>query len=396
VAAIEHLKTLCCLGLTPEATMVAASPLLHEIVPHEWSRWALLETDRAISRVYSENPATLGVFRERMWSFRDDRTSPMSLWQPCFDAVGIGWTLHMQGRGWHDTPWYKELELPLDSCWILDAMVGEAGRTNAIVSLTRPRRMKPFDADHVKKLDRIRPWLAHALRRPSEPDPNLAETACYTAGAPFATGEIVLAHDGTILYQTCGVDYLLWSVIEGKTGNSSSLVTASEKIGGTVRVLINRLTGSSRGFEAAPPRLTKTTPYGAVTLEARWLVPPNSLPHDVARDPRSCLVGVRIELHEHAAASAARVLREKGVTPAQIKVGVRLALGKAKSEIADELGLTVATVGDLTKKLYRALEVHSAAELGTKVWLSDHESGPGFVPAAPKITHGWHRAASRG
>jgi hypothetical protein len=33
---VEHLKTLCCLGLTPESAMIAVTPLLHEIkeLPH--------------------------------------------------------------------------------------------------------------------------------------------------------------------------------------------------------------------------------------------------------------------------------------------------------------------------------------------------------------------------
>jgi hypothetical protein len=31
---VEHLKTLCCLGLPPESAMVALTPLLHEIIPH--------------------------------------------------------------------------------------------------------------------------------------------------------------------------------------------------------------------------------------------------------------------------------------------------------------------------------------------------------------------------
>ncbi len=39
MGAVEHLKTLCCLGLPPESAMVAVTPLLHEIVPHGWSRF---------------------------------------------------------------------------------------------------------------------------------------------------------------------------------------------------------------------------------------------------------------------------------------------------------------------------------------------------------------------
>jgi hypothetical protein len=47
VGAVEHLKTLCCLGLKPESAMVAVA-LLHEIIPYGWSRMAPLGPDAAI------------------------------------------------------------------------------------------------------------------------------------------------------------------------------------------------------------------------------------------------------------------------------------------------------------------------------------------------------------
>jgi DNA-binding NarL/FixJ family response regulator len=78
---------------------------------------------------------------------------------------------------------------------------------------------------------------------------------------------------------------------------------------------------------------------------------------------------VTIELREHAVAHAARMLRERGATPAQTKVGIQLALGKTKAMIADELGLRLNSVASLTRQLYQTLGVHNAAELSTKIWL---------------------------
>ncbi len=94
-------------------------------------------------------------------------------------------------------------------------------------------------------------------------------------------------------------------------------------------------------------------PYGVLTLEAKWLVPAEAIPGDVAKDPMNALIAVTFELREHAIAHAARVLRESGVTPAQMKVGIGLALGKTKPLIADELGIQLSSVAGLTKKLYQ-------------------------------------------
>jgi hypothetical protein len=76
-------------------------------------------------------------------------------------------------------------------------------------------------------------------------------------------------------------------------------------------------------------------------------MPAAALPADIARDPKSCLIAVTIELREHALAHAARVLRESGATPAQLKVGIQLALGKTKPVIAHTLGINLTTVASL-------------------------------------------------
>ena len=66
MGAVEHLKTLCCLGLKPESAMVAVTSLLHEIIPHGWSPLALLAPDATITSTYAENPAMGPLFRERL------------------------------------------------------------------------------------------------------------------------------------------------------------------------------------------------------------------------------------------------------------------------------------------------------------------------------------------
>ena len=113
-----------------------------------------------------------------------------------------------------------------------------------------------------------------------------------------------------------------------------------------------------------------STAYGVVLLEAKWLMPANTNPADVAKDPKSCLIAVTIELREKAIAHAARILRESGATPAQLKVGIQLALGKTKRAIADKLGTKLTSVADLTRKLYHTVGVHNAVELGAKIWLA--------------------------
>ncbi len=137
--------------------------------------------------------------------------------------------------------------------------------------------------------------------------------------------------------------------------------------------LLRQITGAASGTSGAPPRMQVSTAYGVLTLEAKWLVPADTIPEDAARDPKACLIAVTIELHEHPIAHAARVLRESGATPAQMKVGIQLALGKTKPVIADELGIQISSVVDVTKRLYQTLDVHNLAELATNIWLGQKQ-----------------------
>jgi len=80
------------------------------------------------------------------------------------------------------------------------------------------------------------------------------------------------------------------------------------------------------GTSHTPPRMHVPTVYGVITLETKWIMPAGAT-RDVAKDPKSCAIVVTMELREHA---IARVLRESGATPVQVKVGIQLALGKTK------------------------------------------------------------------
>jgi DNA-binding CsgD family transcriptional regulator len=373
MGAVEHLKTLCCLGLKPESAMIAVTPLLHEIIPHGWSRMGLYESHDSMGNGYSENPEW-ALYRQRFWRFLNDRSGIIgSLYLPPFRATAIGWSLHLQGRGWLGSDWYREIEAPVDSCWLLDAMIGDGGRGFAGVHLTRPRSARPFTVDDVQRLDRLRSWLAHAFRRSnSGVAPQEDEVPISTAGAPVRSGQMILTAGAKLVYETASLESLR-RILAGEPGNYTRFVPARDNLPAPVLKLLRQITGAANGTSNAPPRMRISTAYGVLTLEAKWLVPTGTPPEDAARDPKSCLIAVTIDLHEHPIAHAARVLRESGATPTQTKVGIQLALGKPKPAIANELGIQLSSVADLTRRLYQTLDVHNSAELATKIWLGQRQ-----------------------
>jgi DNA-binding CsgD family transcriptional regulator len=380
MGAVEHLKTFCCLGLPPESALPGLQSLLHEIVPHGWSHVFLCEPDASVGACVSDNPESSALFRDRLWRFVADSSAPIALWNPAFRAVGIGWTLHRQGRGWFDTAWYREIEAPLDSCWLLDAMIGDGAQTIGGLCLRRPRSARPFTSDDVARIDMLRPWLAHALRRSRSNQSSFTdEQDLGITGATLRSGEMIITPEGRLVLQTPGLEFLL-RVLAGEPADNTRHRPPRDNVPPPVRGLAERLAAAAGGHCGEPPRLVIPCAFGVLALEAKWLVPAGNVPEAIAADPRGCLIAVVIELREHAVAHAARILRASGATPAQVKVGVQLALGRSKALIAEDLGLKAASVADQTKKLYQRLDIHSAAELGLKLWLApDRDTAPACV-----------------
>jgi DNA-binding CsgD family transcriptional regulator len=285
----------------------------------------------------------------------------------------VGWTLHRQGGAYLESGYYREIEAPLDSCWILSGMIGDGGRSIGFVNLSRPRSARPFTVDDIQCLDRLRPWLAHALRRSSSADVRQGdETPISLAGSTVLSGHLIATPDARIVHQTTGLELLL-RILAGESGNYTRYVPIRDRLPSPILKLLRQITGATNGTSNTPPRMQISTAYGVVTLDAKWLMPGGTLTEDAARDPKSCLISVTIDLREHAIAHAARMLRESGATPAQTKVGIQLALGKPKPVIADELGVQLSSVEDLTRKLYQTLDVHNSAELATKIWLDQKQ-----------------------
>jgi hypothetical protein len=60
----------------------------------------LIAPDATWTASYNENPASTALHRERLSTLMEDPTGLGPLYLPAVRAVGIGWTLPLQGRGW--------------------------------------------------------------------------------------------------------------------------------------------------------------------------------------------------------------------------------------------------------------------------------------------------------
>jgi len=106
----------------------------------------------------------------------------------------------------------------------------------------------------------------------------------------------------------------------------------------------------------AAPVCQLTNPWGAFTFRAYWL--------DRGAGPGAPpLIGITVERLEPLALKRWRRAEELPLTGRELEVCQLLALGRARAEIADRLGVSENTAINHCRNLYGKLGVHSRAEL---------------------------------
>jgi DNA-binding CsgD family transcriptional regulator len=367
--AIEHFKTLCCLGLPPRAAMVAIASGVRDVIPASWTRIGLYDENGAVTCGYAENGDFPALAVARYPHFMENEPASIAaLMLPAWRAAGVGWTLHRQNADYLHTGYYSEIERPVDACWLLDAFAHDGTRSIVGLTLSRPRTAKPFRSDDVVLLDSLRPWIAHACRERIAVDDVSVE---QVAAGPLHKASVVFDASGQVLFRTAGATQLfmmLTGVLEHIERNHGRSDIETPAI---VHRVVRDLVGATSGDGSIPPRARVKTAWGTIALEAVWLAPTGASAADIVANRDGAQIAVNLELREHAIVHAARVLRLSGASPAQVRIGVLLAAGKSKPAIAHELGVKPSSVTDATRKLYGRLDVRNAAELGMRLWTSE-------------------------
>ena len=338
---------------------------LRDVIPAGWTRICLHDERGAVTSGYAEHGAFPAIYLERFQHFA--KTQPASiagLLLPAWRAAGIGWTLQKQNADYLQSAYYHEIERVVDACWLLDAIVHDGTRSIVSLMLTRPRAAKPFRSEDVVLLDRVRPWIAHAFRDRRARAPRDQEHSM--AGEALHKATVIASAAGTILFRSAESEqlFMMLNGVSEKLGKHSGAYHSETPI--TVRKVIRDLVTAATGHGTSPPSANVATHWGLISVEAVWLTPTGASARDMVANHDAMQVAVTIELRQHALPYIARVLRNSGVTPRQVRVGVLLATGMTKPAIAQELGIKPSSVMDATRKIYERLEVRNAAQLGMK------------------------------
>ena len=342
---LAQFRRLACLGLPPQAAVVALLDALHTLVPSSFNRFGFAGPDLRITNGYCEDPACYQFIAPYFSEF-DGKMDYWPTVQSCLRrGPGVGYYLPYQTRSFYRSAYYNEIERPLTSYHQLDATIGDGQRVYGNVVLSRAKGHQ-FSVDEGRLLAQVLPYLAHALAAE-------ADTQAVSTASAESSAVLIVDGKGTVQYADgLGLRYLWMLAHDDLT--ATAITTKAMMHSDAIAALMTRVTSVEEQRDSAPPSLHVRNGWGSFRLRAEPLF---------GQPGTTALVRVLIERWEASALALNRRLNELQLTPRQQDVCELLLKGLTQAEIAAQLGLRPSTINEYIQTVYVKLKVHNRQEL---------------------------------
>lgn len=342
---LAQFRRIACLGLPPQAAVVALLDALHTLVPSSFNRFGFAGPDLRITNGYCEDPACYQFIAPYFSEF-DGKMDYWPTVQSCLlRGPGVGYYLPYQTRPFYRSAYYNEIERPLGSYHQLDATVGDGQRVYGNMVLSRGKGQE-FSVVERRLLAQVLPYLAHALAAE-------AGTPAVSAASAQSTAVVMVDGKGTVQYADgLGLRYL-WMLAQDDLA-ATAITTNAMMHNDAIAALMARLTSVAEQRDSAAPSLHVQNGWGSFRLRAEPLF---------GQPGTTALVRVLIERWEASALALNRRLHELRLAPRQQDVCELLIKGLTQAEIAAQLNLRKSTINEYIQAVYVKLKVHNRQEL---------------------------------
>jgi DNA-binding CsgD family transcriptional regulator len=376
---VRQLSALCETVPEPAPAFPQITRMLCAAIGADWARIGCFDSAGRPFGWYADN-ADFVPRAYAMWDrLAAEPGSVPNVLTHAFWSGGVGRTLPIQGPDYPNSRSCAEFERPLHGGWVLDARLQHDGHTIGGVTLCRPLKAPRFTQQDAARLAKLAANIGGSLGRQSRRGHlPVVSAAQGIAPRPHMTAEVLVDAAGAIRGQSANAAYLLM-LAEGRlaAGSQKPAVAVPREMPGLLRPLLAQ--GMAAQAVGCPPSEIIRTCMGplraTVTVVEGMPAPAAAGCEAAAAAGPAPLLLLTLALHETAAAFGARALLERGVPPAQMRVGVLLAIGRQKNEIATVLGIKNSSVEDAARKLYDRFGAHSATEFAMRLWLSDLTPG---------------------
>ncbi len=344
---MAQVRELCLAGLSPCELMPALLEALHEVLGSSRNLFDWTDTAGRLLRYDIEGPVDPQIARLYFERFHNRQEVEC---MPAFASIrhapaGVRGALELKTEAFFNSALYHEVWKPQHFHSRIEGVVrGSAGQLLGSLVLYRSAKDSDFDSEDEQALATLLPWVARGLE-----STKISRDDEHFLPSPERTETLLVGPDAELRHATAGAFRLLLQMDCGLTP-----VTVSRP-SDTWSCLLRKLFGSALEELRAGGggrAMTLINAAGCFLVEFSRL-------HPWAVGDGLVQIQVRrLEAHEVA---LHRVLREQGLSAAQIRVCAATYAGRTSVELAQELGVAISTVVDHLRKAYRALNVRDGA-----------------------------------
>lgn len=350
--AAATLKAVCDLDLPAESLVPVLLEALHDVVPSSRNLFDWTDAQGRLLHYFIEGPVDDQIARHYFDVFHNRREAEV---MPAFQSLagapaGVRSAAALDNAGFFASALYQEIWKPQDLKYRVEAVLrGSHGQLLGSLVLYRGPGERCFTRSEEQNLAGLLPMIVAALERSGGP----ADPARHVP-RPQATQSLLLDAEGRVCHASAGARRLLMLARGGMT--RERLEMPLDLLARPALDLLLRALRQPR--PGPPPSVTQDNAWGAFTFVAQPLAATAGA--GAGRGPAWQVLVHWSEPHHHA---LQRALRRLPLTAGQITVCRALYQGHSQAAIGQRLGVAPTTVIDHVRKLYRALEVRSAAEL---------------------------------
>lgn len=371
--ALPDIQALCSLQLHPEVLIPAVLEALHALVPSYRNLFDWTDAQGQLLRYFIEGPIDAPIAQLYFDQFHNRREAEA---MPRFDSLarhphGVRSAQELDHPLFFQSALYNEIWRPQAFHTRLEGVVrGPDGRLLGSLVLYRAPGDPRYTLQDERNLAAVLPMLAAGLLQGSG---TLAAERYVPAAEPPET--LLLTSQGHVCHASTGAHRLLLMAAGGAARHTLS-TPLQTLAGGLLSLLLERLLARSvaapQGPAAsglltqalAPPlSVTHETPSGQWLASGVLLQPLKAGGATPSQQNSEALAQVTLQRLEPHRVALERALRALPLTPGQAAVCRHLLQGQTQGQISQALGVAPTTVVDHVRKLYRALDLRSAAEL---------------------------------
>jgi len=354
-----ELEQLCCLGLPAGALVPELLARLHDEVASHWNHLFWFDREADIVDAYAESPAfydALPLYYAEFYQRGEyeliGASHKVFMRQPAVveDMRGVV----RDDRKVERSGMYNELLRPLGIYNPVYVKVREGGRPVAMVQLNMDASQRDVDAAARRRLERLAPFIAHGLAAP--------KSFPLHGFEDDDSGVLVFDRSGVLQHVSPSARKLLFLATHAEAGPREIRRSAPRRM--HVPEAVQRLCADVQGAlegraegRAAPTHFIDNR-WGRFAFRAYPLDP-------VRRDDGR--IGVVVQRQVPTAVALWREIRKLGLPAKRAEVCFHLANGRAYSDIAKAMSVSINTVTWHVREIYARFDVHSAAELSRKL-----------------------------